>query len=164
MADQATATLLQLCGAFFFGMLLGWYLYYINRYRKEEIKLNDLITLIGALGGATVLALFPAESDLFGAYGTGLAVGFFGYFAVLVILVHLSKGDFTSSWFLDGRKKVGTDVIVPGWTKLPDGTLVSGDQKAMGKDNSSENKPADPPAGQDVVVEVPDIPEKEKGS
>jgi len=114
MADEAT--LLQLIGAFCFGMLLGWYLYYINRYRKEEIKLNDLVTLIGALGGATILALFPAKSDLFGAYGVGLAIGFFGYFLFLVVLVALSKTRFPWAWFLDGRRqKEDNSWVYPAW-------------------------------------------------
>lgn len=162
MADQATATLLQLCGAFFFGMLLGWYLYYINRYRKEEIKLNDLITLIGALGGATVLALFPAESDLFGAYGTGLAVGFFGYFAVLVICVRCSGGIFNSTWFLDGRKMVDNKTwVVPGWTKMPDGTVVPDTgPKPMGAKTNAGMHVCVP---DNVNVVVPDISQKGKG-
>jgi hypothetical protein len=114
MADEAT--MLQLIGAFCFGVLLGWYLYYINRYRKEDVKLNDLITLIGALGGATILVLFPAKSDLFGAYGIGLAIGFFGYFLVLIILVNKSiksTKNFDWDWFLDGRKKVEGKESVP---------------------------------------------------
>jgi hypothetical protein len=124
---------LQIVGAFCFGALIGWYLYYINRYRKDDIKLNDLVTLIGALGGATIIALFPAKSDMFGAYGIGLAIGFFGYFAVLVIFVHGSGGMFDYTWFLDGRRMVGKDLlVVPGWTKLPDGTLVTGGDHNMG--------------------------------
>ena len=95
---------LQLLGAGCFGTLIGWYLYYVNRYRRSEVQLGDLITLLGVIGGGAVLALFPAKSDLFGAYGIGLVVGFFGYFLVLVILVSVSK-NFDSDWFLDGRSK-----------------------------------------------------------
>lgn len=108
---EDTATLFQLLGAFGFGMLLGWYLYYINRYRKEEVKLADLATVIAAIGGAAVLALFPAKSDLFGAYGIGLAVGFFGYFLVLLAFV-IKTPNFSCDWFLDGRRS------------FPDGTIV----------------------------------------
>jgi len=43
------------------------------------------------VGGGAVLGLFPARSDMFGAYGIGLALGFFGYFLMLVILVAKSK-------------------------------------------------------------------------
>jgi hypothetical protein len=97
--------MLQELGAGGFGALIGWYVYYINRYRKNDVQLTDIVTLIGAIGGAAVLALFPAKSDLFGAYGIGLAVGFFGYFFILIILVGVSP-NFTVDYFLDGRRKV----------------------------------------------------------
>jgi hypothetical protein len=105
---QPAASLLQLMGASCFGLLLGWYLYHINRYRTGEVQLQDLVTLVGVLGGGAILALFPARSDLFGAYGIGLALGFFGYFAVLGVLVWSSES-FTSEWFLDGRRKKPVD-------------------------------------------------------
>ena len=97
------ATTIQLVGAFCFGALIGWYLYFINRYRKSDVQLGDLVTVIGVLGGGAILTLFPASTDLFGAYGIGLAVGFFAYFFVLVGLVQQSS-NFDSDWFLDGRR------------------------------------------------------------
>ena len=51
-----------------------------------------------------MLALFPAKTDLFGAYGVGLFSGFFGYFIVLTVLVRISP-NFDADWFLDGRRK-----------------------------------------------------------
>ena len=98
-----TTSDLQLWGAAGFGLVLGWYLYFLNRYRKE-ISLADLTTVVGAIGGAGILALFPAKTDLFGAYGVGLAVGFFGYFVVLVLLVWRS-GDFGINYLIDGRRR-----------------------------------------------------------
>jgi len=56
------------------------------------------------------LALFPTGSDLFGAYGVGLGIGFFSYFLTLIICV-ASSPNFDVDWFLDGRRK------------LPDGTI-----------------------------------------
>lgn len=97
-----TAKTVQLIGAGAFGAVVGWYVYYINRWRKDDVQLSDIVTLLGAIGGAAVLALFPAKSDLFGAYGIGLATGFFLYFLILVILVNKAPG-FSSAWFLDGR-------------------------------------------------------------
>lgn len=114
MNESDSAGLLQLLGAGGFGAVVGWYVYYINRYRKADVQLSDAVTLIGAIGGAAILALFPAKSDLFGAYGVGLAVGFFGYFVALIVMVTLSK-KFAIEWFLDGRRrKLADDEIIPG--------------------------------------------------
>jgi hypothetical protein len=113
IADDAT--LIQLTGALCFGILIGWYVYFINRYRKADVQLSDLGTLIGIIGGAGILALFKASTDLFGAYGIGLAIGFFSYFAVLVYMVYKSP-NFDVDWFLDGRRKKPTEeqIIPPG--------------------------------------------------
>ena len=95
-------------GAFAFGAIIGWYVYYVNRYRKGEVQFSDITTLVGAIGGAAVLKLFegktPTDASLFGWYGIGLAVGFFGYFLTLIRLVYTSD-NFTADWFLDGRRK-----------------------------------------------------------
>lgn len=99
---------IQLLGAGGFGCLIGWYIYYINRYRTDDVQLSDLVTLIGAIGGSAVLKLFEQETDLFGAYGIGLFLGFFGYFLVLVFWVGRSP-NFTADWFLDGRRKKPVD-------------------------------------------------------
>jgi hypothetical protein len=95
---------IQMGGAFGFGLLIGWYVYYINRYRTGEVQFSDLVTVIGVIGGAGILALFKPESDLFGAYGIGLATGFFLYFFVLMGLVAKSH-NFDADWFLDGRRR-----------------------------------------------------------
>lgn len=104
MPEAQAASPLQLAGAGAFGAIVGWYVYYINRYRTSDVKLSDLVTLIGILGGGSILALFPARSDLFGAYGIGLFVGFFGYLLLLFVLVAMSP-NFTIDWFLDGRRR-----------------------------------------------------------
>ena len=101
---ETSASTIQLVGAAGFGALIGWYVYYINRYRKSEVSLNDLVTLIGVLGGGSILAIFPERTDLFGAYGIGLFVGFFSYFFFLLGMVGVSK-NFNVEWFLDGRRK-----------------------------------------------------------
>ena len=69
-----------------------------------DVQLSDIVTLVGAIGGGAVLALFPAKSVLFGAYGIGLFIGFFGYLIVLVVLVKISD-NFGVDYFLDGRRK-----------------------------------------------------------
>ncbi|MFG2312292.1 hypothetical protein ACGFS9_27040 [Streptomyces sp. NPDC048566] len=90
------------CGSMFFGMVIGWFTYFVNRYRTT-VAVADVLAIVGALGGGTVLTLFPEQSRLFAAYGIGLAIGFFGYFALLVLLVLRSEG-WTMEWFLDGRR------------------------------------------------------------
>lgn len=111
---MSSASTWQLLGAGGFGALIGWYIYYINRYRTDAVQLGDVVTLLGAIGGGAVLTLFPEQTDLFGAYGIGLFVGFFGYFVVLLILVARSDGVFTGTWFLDGRRKKPGDDEVGG--------------------------------------------------
>ena len=95
---------LQLWGAGGFGALIGWYLYYINRRRADRVRIADLVSVIGAIGGGAVLAIFPSGSDLFGAYGIGLFTGFFGYLLVLAVLVALSP-NFGIDFFIDGRRR-----------------------------------------------------------
>jgi hypothetical protein len=104
MTANTPTTALQLWGAGGFGAIIGWYVYYINRYRREDVQLSDIVTLIGILGGGAILALFPAGSRLFGAYGVGLFTGFFAYFATMLLFVGISK-NFGVDWFLDGRRK-----------------------------------------------------------
>lgn len=96
-------------------MIVGWYVYYINRYRKGDVQFSDLTTLVGILGGAGIISLFKAGTDLFGAYGIGLAIGFFGYFLTLLGMVGKSP-NFDVDWFLDGRRKSPPSgyVIPPG--------------------------------------------------
>jgi len=108
MQDGQAASSLQLWGAGAFGALIGWFVYYINRYRKADVQLSDLVTLIGVIGGGAILTLFPQKTDLFGAYGIGLAAGFFLYLFVLIILVRVSE-NFDIDWFLDGRRKKPVD-------------------------------------------------------
>ncbi|MEU7908534.1 hypothetical protein [Actinoplanes sp. NPDC049118] len=100
-------------GAFCFGAVIGWFTYFVNRYRSE-IKLADVASILGAIGGAAVLELFPSDTLLFAAYGVGLAVGFFSYFVILLLFVIVSRR-FTLAWFLDGRRPAyAADEIGPG--------------------------------------------------
>lgn len=68
--------LLQGFGAFCFGYVIGWVTYRTLR-RKEAVAISDIASVIGAVGGAAVTALFA--KDLFALYSIGLAVGFFMY-------------------------------------------------------------------------------------
>ena len=68
-------------GAAFFGLVVGWITYRTLRRREGAAQLSDIATVVGAVGGAAVTAVFD-DADLFGAYAIGLAVGFFAYFGV----------------------------------------------------------------------------------
>ena len=118
---QQSASALQLWGAGGFGFLIGWSLYYVNRHRGDAVRgYRDLATLIAAIGGGAVLALFPAGTDLFGAYGLGLVAGFLVYFGVLGLLVWRSS-QFDLDYFIDGRHK-----------EPPPGTVVDHRGGALG--------------------------------
>jgi hypothetical protein len=125
MDTNTTATTLQLLGSGGIGVIIGWHVYYINRYRKGDVQLSDLVTLLGILGGGSITALFPARTDLFGAYGIGLFCGFFAYFIVLIFLVGISK-NFGSDWFLDGRRKnLEKDEFIPGDVRGTTGAMIA---------------------------------------
>jgi hypothetical protein len=68
-------------GAILFGLAIGWITYRVLRSREGAAVLSDLITVLGILGGAAVIALFKSDV-LFGLYSLGLVIGFFAYFAV----------------------------------------------------------------------------------
>jgi hypothetical protein len=48
--------------------------------------------VIGAVGGAAVFAMFPAQTPMFGYYGVGLAVGFFAYVLIYVFAIVTTEG------------------------------------------------------------------------
>jgi len=85
-------TMAQHWGAGCFGAVIGWFTYYTMRYSSTH-TLSDVATVIGALGGAAVLAIFPNQkSDLFSFYAIGLAVGFFVYVAILMVATIATSG------------------------------------------------------------------------
>ncbi len=68
-------------GAACFGLVVGWITYRTLRRREGVAALSDIATVVGAVGGAAVTALFRSET-LFGWYSIGLVVGFFAYLVV----------------------------------------------------------------------------------
>jgi ABC-type Co2+ transport system permease subunit len=82
-------------GAVLFGVVIGWVTYRTLRRSGPGAKVSDLATVLGAVGGAAVTAIFPSGS-LFGWYSIGLAGGFFGY----LVLGHTLLSD--STWLGDG--------------------------------------------------------------
>lgn len=127
MLDESVIQMIQLIDALLFGTIIGWYVYLINRYRKGDVQLSDLAALIGVIGGSAVLALFDREGGLFGAYGIGLAIGFFSYFLSLIVMVSRSD-NFNIDWFLDGRRrKPSSDYVIPPGTAVTVTPMNAGD-------------------------------------
>jgi hypothetical protein len=70
---------MNLVGGFSFGLIIGYLAWHVARPGEPNTELNikTLFGIIGALGGAVILTLFPAGTDLFSTYSIGLAIGFF---------------------------------------------------------------------------------------
>jgi hypothetical protein len=113
---------LDLLVTFLFGPMIGWFVYYINRYRTSALSFSD-ITTRASVGGVGALAKFGfsagASASTFGAYSIGLAAGFFSYLLMFFILVSRSE-NFDTDWFFDGRRK---DPVQP--YSIPTGTAVT---------------------------------------
>ncbi len=77
-------------GPFCFGLVIGWVTYRTLRRKAEGVALGDIASVLGAVGGATIVALF--KNAAFDGYCIGLAVGFFAYF-VTGALIARGKGD-----------------------------------------------------------------------
>jgi len=84
----------EVTGALCFGFVIGWVTYRTLRRQQETVALSNIATVIGAVGGAAVTALFTKE--LFSWYCIGLAGGFFLYL-ILGNTVFKSSG-----WLGDG--------------------------------------------------------------
>jgi uncharacterized membrane protein YeaQ/YmgE (transglycosylase-associated protein family) len=67
----------EVIGALCFGLVIGWVTYRTLRRTGETVAVSNIATVIGAVGGAAVTALFTKE--LFAWYCIGLAIGFFMY-------------------------------------------------------------------------------------
>ncbi|HEY7889805.1 MAG TPA: hypothetical protein VIC29_16415 [Steroidobacteraceae bacterium] len=65
-------------GALCFGLVIGWVTYRTLRRTTDTVGLSNIASVIGAVGGAAVTALFNTK-ELFALYSIGLAIGFFLY-------------------------------------------------------------------------------------
>jgi hypothetical protein len=71
----------DLIGAACFGIIIGWITYRTLRRTGETVALSNIASVIGAIGGGAVTALFNSPA-LFGYYCIGLFVGFFAYLII----------------------------------------------------------------------------------
>jgi hypothetical protein len=86
-------------GPFCFGLVIGWITYRTLRRRSGEAAIGDIASVLGAVGGGAVVALF--KNAAFDAYCIGLAVGFFVYLVVGLVMdkgQSQSGGARGSSW------------------------------------------------------------------
>ena len=77
-------------GAACFGFVIGWVTYRTLRRKEGASALSDIASVIGAVGGAGVTALF-SNQNIFGAYSIGLAIGFVLYFIIGLVLYGKEK-------------------------------------------------------------------------
>lgn len=84
-------------GALCFGFVVGWVVYRTLRRKGDKAALSDIATVIGAVGGGTVTALFK-DATVFGWYSLGLAIGFFLYFIIMLIIEGKEKG---TEWMME---------------------------------------------------------------
>jgi hypothetical protein len=75
---------MELLGPFSFGLVTGWVCYRTLRRKTDGAALGDIASVVGAVGGAAVVALF--KNAAFDSYCIGLAVGFFAYFVSGIII------------------------------------------------------------------------------
>jgi hypothetical protein len=65
-------------GAFWFGVVIGFITYRTLRH-KTSSGISDIAAVIGAVGGAAVLKLFPVGTDQFDNYARQLRWRFGGW-------------------------------------------------------------------------------------
>ena len=81
-------------GAICFGLVIGWITYRTLRRKTEGAAMSDLSSVIAAVGGGAITAIWGGNT--FESYSIGLAIGFFSYFIVAVII---EKGS-PESWMM----------------------------------------------------------------
>jgi hypothetical protein len=79
-------------GPLWFGIVVGYVTYRTLRH-KAETGLGDIAAVIGAVGGAAIIRLFPTGTVSFDSYAFGLAIGFFSYLALSLVLTWISGKD-----------------------------------------------------------------------
>lgn len=77
-------------GALVFGLVIGWISYRTLRLTGGANVLSDIATIIAAVGGAAIVTLLKSDV-LFGLYAVGLAIGFFAYMAVGLVLYGMQE-------------------------------------------------------------------------
>jgi hypothetical protein len=75
-------------GPYWFGVVIGYVTYRTLKHKKDA-GISDIAAVIGAIGGATIVGLFPVVEGRFDQYAIGLAYGFFFFIVVFWVLAAL---------------------------------------------------------------------------
>lgn len=85
-------------GALWFGVIIGWITYRTLRRATASPTVSDIGSVAGAIGGAALTKLF---ANTFDEYCIGLAIGFFGYFIIAIVISYIEKdGQPVSDWMM----------------------------------------------------------------
>jgi hypothetical protein len=114
-----------------FGLVLGWITYYTMRKSTKPRTLSDITVIISALVGPAILAVFPAPVDgrqtMFGYYGIGLALGFFLYYVIFILMLWKAPRRLLRVMGLvRARRRPGTPPGEPPPTEAPPGGDLMG--------------------------------------
>jgi hypothetical protein len=88
-------SVVQIIGSICFGTVIGWVLRFVLAFAKE-ITVGSLATIISAIGGAAVTALFDLKGGMFAYYSVGLFAGFFMH--VLLVDIDPRTGSVKYRW------------------------------------------------------------------
>jgi hypothetical protein len=88
-------SVVQIIGSICFGTVVGWVLRFVLAFAKE-ITVGSLATIISAIGGAAVTALFDSKGQMFSYYSFGLFGGFFLH--VLLLDIDPKTGSVQYRW------------------------------------------------------------------
>jgi hypothetical protein len=72
----------QIIGCICFGTVIGWVLRYVLLFSKE-ITIASMSSIVSAVGGGAITALFDSKGEMFSYYSIGLALGYFTHVLLL---------------------------------------------------------------------------------
>jgi O-antigen/teichoic acid export membrane protein len=97
MAGELDAVL-NVLGAFCFGVVIGWICYRTLRRNQAASGLSDIATVAGAIGGAAITGIWKAGTGAFGSYCIGLMIGFFLYLIIALVIEGPEGRKNVSAW------------------------------------------------------------------
>jgi len=71
-------------GAVWFGLVIGW-ITSVSFHSQSEHSIQQIATILGAVGGAAVTRLFQKTETQFSMYCVGMAFGFFIHVLISIL-------------------------------------------------------------------------------